>query len=290
LNLWRAYSFCAPLLRAAKKLDEDVAARTHECDEAVAAMARAVERLAAQTAAAKQQAAEAERRAEGAGALQQNPPAFLERDALGQRRDQALGFLHALSAGLAKNNARLLVIVDGFEKVGAGGALLERLGALLARPGLVCMFALDPGLSDAQTQARLLQLPLRLNAGVIDPPAYAPLDAPLSPLEDRLLAALTPLVGDTPRAKKRLRNLYLVLRPARGGDDKLAPALAFALAAEMGGGAEREALATLVTGGHLDAARAPMFAEFIKVAQDIGGPIDAETLRRAAALARAVAG
>jgi len=287
LNLWRAYGFCAPLLRAAKKLDEDVAARTPESDEAVATQARVVERLVAQTTAARQQAADADRRAEGGGVLQE-APAFLERDALAQRRDQALRFLDIVSVGLAKKNARVAVMIDGFEK--AGGALFERLGALLARPGVVAMFALDPGLVEPQAQARLLQLPLRLDGNVIDPPAFAPLDAPLSPLEDRLLLALTPLVGETPRAKKRLRNFYVFLRPVRGADDKLAPALALALAAEMGGGAAREALETLVAGGHPDAARAKVFVDCLKAAQDIGGAIDAETLRRATALARLVAG
>jgi hypothetical protein len=287
VNLWRAYAFSAPLLRAAKTLDEDVAARAHESDEAVATQARVVERLAAQASAARQHAAEAERRAESAGAPQ-SPPAFLERDATARRRDQALGFLHALSAGLAKKTARVVVMIDGFERVAGSAALFERLGALLARPGFVAVFALDPALSDAQAQARLLQLPLRLNAGVIDPPAFAPLDAPLSAVEERLLAALTPLVGDAPRAKKRLRNFYLFLRPVRGGDDKLAPALAFALAANLSGGADREALESLVSGGHPDAARAPMFTQFLKVAQEIGGPMDAEALRRAAALAQAM--
>ncbi len=182
------------------------------------------------------------------------------------------------------------MIVDGFEKVLAGGALFERLGALLARPGLVAIFALDPALCDASSQARLLQLPLRLTAGAFDSPAYAPLDASLSALEERMLVSLTPLVGDTPRAKKRLRNFYLFLRPAQGADDKLAPVLAFAIATDMAGGAEREALETLVAGGHPDVARAPRFAEMLKATQDIGGPIDAETLRRAAALARVVTG
>ncbi|MCW2283937.1 hypothetical protein M2323_001546 [Rhodoblastus acidophilus] len=287
LNLWRAYAFSAPLLRAAKKLDEDVAARAPEADEAVASQARVVERLAAQTAAAKQQAAEAERRAESAGAL---APAFLERDAAGQKREQALALLSALSAGLAKKGGRAVVIVDGFEKVLAGGALLERLAHLLARPGLVSIFALDPALCDASSQARLLQLPLRLNAGAFDSPSYAPLDASLSALEERMLVSLAPLVGDTPRAKKRLRNFYLFLRPARGADDKLAPVLAFAIATEMAGGAEREALETLVAGGHPDVARAPLFADMLKATQDIGGPLEAENLRRAVALARVVAG
>jgi hypothetical protein len=293
LNLWRAFFFCAPLLRAASLLDQEVAERALAYDHAVADHGRAVERMAPQALAAAQQARDAELRAESAGAPK-DPPAFLERGPERRRRDQALGFLHVLSAGLEGGNARLAVAIDGFEKVGpAGGALFERLAGLLARPGLVALFALDPELVSAQAQARLLQLPLRLNAAPIDPPALAPLEAPLSPLEERMLGALAPLMAldsATPRAARRLRNYYGFLRPAQGADDRLAPALAFALAAEIGGGAERDALEALVKGDRPDAARAPRFAELLKVAQDVGGPIDAEALRRAWALAGAVAG
>jgi hypothetical protein len=288
LNLWRAYGFCAPLLRGARLLDEEVAARAHELDHAVADHGRAVERLAAQVFDAAQQAQDAQTRAERAGAPR-NPPAFLTREAEQHRRDQALGFLHALASALARKNARLAVAIDGFEKLGAGGgALFERLGVLLARPGFVALFALDPALVPAQAQARLLQLPLRLDAGPLDPPALAPLDAPLSPLEERLLEALAQGPAN-PRATRRLRNFYGFLRPAQGGDDPLAPALAFALAAELGGGAEREALEALVRGGHSDAARAPGFAELLRAAQEVGGPIEAEALRRAWALASTLA-
>jgi hypothetical protein len=289
LNLWRAYAFCAPLLGAAQRLDADVAARAREHDHAVADQQRVVERLAAQTSAAAQQAREAEQRAESAGASKE-PPAFLERDSLECRRDHALGFLNALSAGLSNGNARLVAMVDGFEKAGAGAALFERIGALLARPGFVALFALDPALCGAQAQERALQLTLRLDSGVVDPPSFAPLGAPLSAPEERLLSALAPLAGTTPRATKRLRNFYAFLRPALGADDKLAPALVLALAAEIAGGAERDALASLVTGGHADAARAQRLAEFLKVAQDVGGSIEAESLRRAWTLARALVG
>ncbi|PPQ40051.1 hypothetical protein SAMN06265338_101525 [Rhodoblastus acidophilus] len=276
LNLWRAYSFFAPLLRAARLLDEEVAARAREADEAVVEQGSVVERLTARVAVEAQAARDAERRAEGAGALK-NPAGFLAADAQRQRRDQALGFLDALSAALKAKNARLTVMVDGVET----DAALESIAALLARPGFVALFAVDPSLCGGRAQLRLLQVPMRLDfAG--ETPALATLDAPLSAAESRLLDALTPVAGDTPRAKKRLRNFYLFLRPAPGGEADLGPALALCLAQKIGGHHEALHAASQGLGPH----RAETFA----MAQQIAGPISSAALKRAAALAGALAG
>ncbi|PPQ26476.1 hypothetical protein CCR94_22920 [Rhodoblastus sphagnicola] len=279
LNLWRAYSFAAPLLRAARQLDEDVATRAHEADHAVVEQRRVVERLAARTSAAAQQARDAELRAESAGAPK-TQPGFLEPESARQRRDQALGFLAALSAALKAKNACVTVMVDGFEKAQDG--LFECVAALLARPGFVGVFALEPAPCGAQARARLLQLPLRLDVAA-EPPALAPLDAPLSPLEERLLDALAPLAGHTPRAKKRLRNFYAFLRPAPDAEADLGPALALCLALKIGG--EHQALEAILQGGP-----APQRGEIFATAQRIAAPISPEALQRAAALAEALAG
>jgi hypothetical protein len=288
------------LLRASRVLDEDVATRIQEIDQAVAHHRRSVDLLAAEAATAAENAGAAKRRAENAGASD-NPPAFLEREPGADRRDQALGFLHKLSVALAEKNARLLVAIDGFESIaaskGEGGAnaLFERLGGLLARPGFVALFALDAALGSGKFPGRLLQLPLRLDVGAIDPPTFAPVEAQLSPLEDRLLGALAPLAGNTPRAKKRLRNFYSFLRPAQGqglpaqGAD-LGPALAFCLAMKLGGDkAEREALQAVLNGTQIQATLTPRLAEFLTAAREIGGPIGVAALRRASALAEALA-
>jgi hypothetical protein len=289
-NLWRAHSFSRPLLRAAALLDEDVATQAQALDQALAHQEQGVDQLGAEVAAAAWAAGEADRRAEAAGASK-NPPAFLERDAEAHRRDHALGFLHGLSSALEQGKAgprRLVVAVDGFENAQDAGALFERLCGLLARPGFVALYALEPSLCAAETQARLLQLPLRLDAVPPTPPALAPLDAPISPLEERLLGAMTPLVGNMPRAKKRLRNFYGFLRPA---EPTLAPALAFELAVGLGGdSAERAALATALRGESLDAfLKAPRLTEALATARDIAGPATIENLSKAAPLAATLA-
>jgi hypothetical protein len=288
VNLWRAYGFAAPVLRAAHLLDKDVAARARELDQAIAQKQSSVDLLAAEAAALEEKVGAAQQLVEAAGASNE-PPVFMERESGARRRDPALGFLQGLSAALKEDNARLIVAIDGFEKItiargeGAAGALFERLGDLLAQPGFIAVFALDPALCASETHARLLQVPLRLDVD-IDPPAFAPLDAPLSPREERLLAALTPLAGNTPRAKKRLRNAYAFLRP----EGELAVAVAFCLAVALGDDpAERKALQSLLTGANIDidVAGAPRLAEFMAMAQEIGGPIDFATLRRASELA-----
>jgi hypothetical protein len=285
LNLWRAYGFAAPLLRAAGLLDADVATQAQAVDQALAHQEQAVDQLGAEVASAAWAAGEAERRAESAGASK-NPPAFLERDHDAQRRDHALGFLQGLSQALDRGKSgmprRVVVAIDGFEKVKDGGALFERLCALLARPGFVALFALEPDLNGAETQTRLLQLPLRLDAAVTtEPPKLAPLDAPLSPLEERLLGAMAPLAGNSPRAKKRLRNFYAFLRPS---EPALVPAVACCLAVELGGDpTERAALATALRGE--SATQTPRLGEALATARAIAGPITPEVFRRAAALA-----
>ena len=273
-------------------LDQEVAARTLAYDHAVADHGRAVERMAPQVFAAAQQARDAELRAESTGAPK-DLPAFLERgpeDAGATRRSASC--MRSRRGWRAGTRGWRWRSTD-LKRSGRGaGALFERLAGLLARPGLVALFAFDPALVSAQAQARLLQLPLRLNAAPIDPPALGRLKRRCRRWRSGCWGALAPLMAlesATPRAARRLRNTGFP-RPAQGADDRLAPALAFALAAEIGGGAEREALEALVKGDRPDAARAPRFAELLKVAQDVGGPIDAEALRRAWALAGTVAG
>lgn len=291
LNFWRAFRFMQPLFHAAGLLDEDVASKRQELDQALAHQARHVDLIGAETAAFAQKAAEAERRAGGAS---KHPPLFLETDAAAQKRQSALGFLHCLS-GLISGGAapaHLVVAVDGFEAAPDPVALFERLHDLLARPGFVAVYALDPeifGASPQKNLVRRIQLPVRLDAGQAGERAVplAPLDTPLSAEEARLLDAVAPVAGSSPRLQKRLRNLFRFLHPAPGGPAGFQPALALLLAADLGGSPDDrrsliEALAADATGFTPKGSR--LLQEFLASA----GPIDGETARLAAALARHV--
>ncbi|WP_294538563.1 hypothetical protein [uncultured Rhodoblastus sp.] len=297
LNLWRALRFMLPLFQAASLLDDEVESRRHELEQLLAHHARNVDLLGAETAAVAQQAAEAERRAAGAS---RHPPLFLETDAAAQKRRAALGFLHGLSGLIApaaagkrfETPARLIVAVDGFEAAPNPAALFERLHDLLARPGLVAVYALDPdifGGSGRDGLHRRLQLALRLDAGQASEWAVplAPLDAPLSAEETRLLETMAPVAGASPRMQKRLRNLFRFLRPAPDAPMGLKPALALLLAADLGASPDdRRCLIDALASEGIGFA--PKNSRLLQQVLASTGPIDRDTARRAAALARHV--
>ncbi len=304
LNLWRAVSFMQPLFHGAGLLDEDVASKRHELDHMLAHQARSVDLIGAETAAFAKQAAEAERRAAAAGASR-HPPLFLETDAATQRRDFSHGFVECLSGLIAATNGaaesiekpdRLIVTVDGFEAANEPAALFDRLHDLLAQPGFVTVYALDPetfGPSRGASLVRRIQLPLRLDAGRSGekPFALMSLDTPLSSSETRLIDALAPLAGGSPRLQKRLRNLFRFLRPAPGAPVGLKAALALFLAADLGASSEdRRSLNDALVAADADFApkNSPLLQETVAYLKSVEGPIDRDTARRAASLARHV--
>ncbi len=301
LNLWRAFGFMQPLFHGAGLLDEDVAAKRHELDHMLAHQARSVDLNGAETAAFAKHSAEAERRASAAGASR-HPPLFLETDAATQKQESSRGFLECLSGLIAdaaksiETPDRLIVTVDGFETANEPAALFDRLHDLLARPGFVTVYALDPetiGSSRGASLVRRIQLPLRLDAGQggDKPSALAPLDTPLSSSETRIIDALSPLAGGSPRLQKRLRNLFRFLRPAPGAPIGLKAALALFLAADLGASPEdRRSLDGALVAADADFApkNSPLLQETVAYLKSVEGPIDRDTARRAASLARHV--
>ena len=285
-----------PLFHGAGLLDDDIAAKRHELDQTLAHQARSVDLLGAETASVARQAAEAERRAAAAGATK-HPPAFLEADAATQKRDLSIGFLHCLSQLIVNGGngapARLVVTVDGFESVAQPASLFDRLHDLLARPGFIAVYAMDPEIFAAARPnlLRRIQLPLRLDAGRKDDaaPALAPFDAPLSPLAMRLIGAMAPLTGDGPRVQKRLRNLFRFLRPAPDAPTGMQAALALFLAAQLGASPEdrrslNDALAS--EGASFAPIGSSTLHEALANASVIEGLIGKTEARQAAALAR----
>jgi hypothetical protein len=107
-----------------------------------------------------------------------------------------------------------------------------------------------------------------------------------------LIGALAPLAGDSPRAQKRLRNLFRFLRPATGAPSGFVAALALFVAAETGATAEdRLALERALSDGAGDFAPhgSSALRDALADAVAIDGPISREDARRAAELARHVA-
>ena len=162
----------------------------------------------------------------------------------------------------------------------------------LARPGFIAVFALDRKVLGESTENATRRLQLSLNLGAAPAEAtFATWDAPLSPLEQRLLASLEPLAGDTPRARKRLRNLYRFLRPPFDAPDDLAPALAFMLAVDLGATpSELRAMAGAARNGddQLHLPETPRLNEYVNLARGICGPIKTATALWAVQLASVV--
>ncbi|HUO54884.1 MAG TPA: hypothetical protein VMU18_09095 [Rhodoblastus sp.] len=298
LNLWRAFDFMHPLLHAAGLLDQDVADRRHEIEQTLAHQARNVDLMGGEVDALARKAAEAERRANAAGASR-NPPLFLETDLAAQKRDHALGFMESLSDLMMRGNIagaphRVAVAIDGLESVAAPAATFRRLNDLVARPGFLAIHALDPALMRGEPDelARRIQLPLRLDVmGATEPASLAPLDAPLSAQEIRLTEALAPLTGGNPRAQKRLRNLFRFLRPAPGAPAGFAAALALFIAAEIGAStADAQALerALAEPSGPFAPQGSRALQEALASLAALDGPISLVEARRAATLARQI--
>jgi len=299
LNFWRAFAFMQPLLHAAGLLDDEVEAKRHELDKTLAHQVHSVDLLGVEVATAARQASESERRASAAGASQQ-PPLFLESDPAAQKRAVARGFLESLSERIVHGKqgfapARLIVAIDGFERCAAPAAAFDRLHDLLARPGFVAVYALDPdasGLTPADL-ARRLQLPLRIDAGGgEETTALAPLGAALSQAETQLIGALEPVAGETFRARKRFRNFYRFLRPAEEASPGLRAALALVLAGGLSASPDdRRALHQAVAneGNELAPhAGSPQLREALANFAAAAGPISRDETLRAAALARYV--
>lgn len=295
LNLWRGFSFMQPLVHGAALLDRDLEDHRRDAEQILAVQARHVEQLEAEVETLSRQAAEAERRANAAGASRQ-PPGFMLDGAPERKTIEALGFVQALAQRLADKRP-VVIAVDGYEQLAQPAQALIRQQSLLAQKGFRAIFALDSTLFEQAPAelARRLQLALRLDRVFFaEPLALAPIDAPLSAFENRLIAAVAPLAGPNPRAQKSWRNHYYFLRPAAvaEGPDSLAAALALLLAAEAGALPQDRAIlrqALAAPGGEFSPKAAVGGSVALQAAVNeisrLAGPIGVERARRAAALA-----
>ena len=265
-NVSRAVRFMIPLMQGARLLDADVATRRIDLDDLLTHQSRRIDMLVAEVDARARRAQEAEHRASASQSTGGAHDSELPFDA-GEPAPHKLAedYLDAVQRGLRAPNApqRMVLIVDGFSALHAEAAatLVDQLHRLLDRPGFVSVLAIDPRQlsigwgSTAEAAARIeryVQTPFSIrpldareveayaqallgDAGPanepVSDPSHCVFDAPVSAEERGLLAALTALAGDTPRAVKRFINIYRLARP-RASDPA---ALALMIALDTGG-------------------------------------------------------
>ncbi len=274
-NGWRAFGFVQPILTGVRLLKSDLAARRHDLDGLYAHQTKRVDGLGADVERLARASAEAEKRlgeAPVAAGMSELP--LLEPNARSQAQDMVQALGRSLREGASGAPQRIVLAVDHLDAVAPERArdILETLHRLAAATALVTLVAFDPqrlGAAPAEIE-RWIQVPLRLDAGAADrdsgalvlhalgravPAAAAmpaidatrsALDAPVDDTEAALLGALAPLAGRSPRAVKRLVNLYRLARLDAGA--RPGP-LALMLALDQGGTpAERQVAAEAMRG------------------------------------------
>ena len=257
----RALRFTLPVQRGVSPLRGDIETRRRELDGLIALQTRRVDALSAESEAQARRAEEAERRV-GAGTsatpvVAEHP--FEEAGASKATR-AARAFIASVSreivAASGRAPGRLVLAVDNLDRVPAGRAadVAQAVHALGARAGFVTVLACDASRVWAgnRTEAqRQVQVPLNVDAArLADMTAgSATLDALLTEEEERLLGGLNAVFAATPRAAKRLQNLY---RLARCHSDRR-EALVFLLAVDINGDeGERRRVLEVAAAGQAD--------------------------------------
>jgi hypothetical protein len=320
----RAVAFLRPVFRGAQLLDSDLDNRRRDLDGLYAHETKRVDSLERDVERLTRNLAEAERRASESQGSALNVASPFGSD--GPHAPDVFDFLsrrlNAASPSTAVGTAypqRILLAIDNLdcippERARAVLDALHRLGG----PGFVTIAAadlarLDPKALRRNELERWIEVPVRLDAlgastdrdalvraalgeaaasaeGNKSDSPRPDLDAPLDEDEKALLAALTDLAGQTPRAVKRFVNLY---RIARLASDRSRAPLAFMLAVQGGSEADRKMVAEALVGEPGAAFDLPRAEPRLRAAYDAmvaaGGRVSlgdaAEAARRAAVFA-----
>ena len=210
-------------------------------------------------------------------------------DALAPARAREI--LEQAHRALVEGNLVTLIAVDPERLTGTSGDSLATLERWIQVPFWIGKTAerTDYASLVHQLIGHGIEKPKKPLTTIVDP-RQSLLDRPLSGAEAKLLAALAPIAGRSPRAVKRFVNLYRIAR-FQAEDDPAA--LALMLAIDLGGTqAEIEAvlaaLADAPAGGDLDIEHAgPRLGEALEALQTVTGKPTVEAVCRAAAVARA---
>lgn len=323
LNIWRASRFVSPLLRGVALLEADTEAGQREIDSMIGNQTRLVDDLAAQADAQARRTEEAERRAAAGGSVHRHDDASPFEVAESEARRQARRFLHTVAQEAARGAGpdRVIVAIDDLDALSPAkaAAFLDEAALLLARSPFIVVFAADAerlaqgwGPNGASRLARRAQIGVRIDAASSKDYAHlvrrllAPREAaaatadhdaktsiwdqPVSAEETELLQKLAPLAGRSPGAVAQFITVYRLARTRAASW----PALAFALALDIGGtDDERASIAKALESADADAAfepagQPPRIADALAAAQarEAGG-LRTKQLREASAIAAA---
>ena len=327
-NFLRGVQFLRPLFRGVSFLETDVLNRRRALDALYAHQMRRVDGLEADVELAARSAAEADRRAGTPAPLKAQAEASPFADTtLKAQAERFFAALSAFMEGVQRNGVaagaagglksvpeRLVVALDHVDALpqGKARALFEAAHRAFAGPGIVTLMAADPARIEADAAAfdKWIQVPFRLGgAGAADHAAFvahiigqgdaegaqtrtevwAPLDWSISAAESGLLASVAPLAGGSPRAVKRLVNLYRIARPQAPEDKSV---VAMMLALEQGGTSHEIATVKDAVGDRdsdadfeIEHATPRLFAVF-QMLRAVEGRVSIESARRAVAVAK----
>ncbi len=322
LNIWRASRFISPLLRGVTLLAADMEASQREIDSMIGNQTRLVDDLASQADAQARRTEEAERRAAAAGSVRRDDDASPFEVAQSDVGRQARRFLQTVSHEAARGAGpdRVIVAIDDLDALSPAkaAAFLDEAALLLARSPFIVVCAADGerlaqgwGPDGASRLARRAQIGVRLDAA--SSRDYAQLvrtllapreaaagtdhdvktsiwDQPVSAEETELLQQLASLAGRSPGAVAQFITVYRLARTRAASW----PALAFALALDIGGtDDERASIAKALESAGADAAfqpagQPPRIADALAAARarDAGG-LKTKQVREASAIAAA---
>lgn len=321
INIGRGLRFLGPLFRGIGLLESDVKNRRQALDALYAHQMRRVDSLEADVEQAARRAAAAERRASSSTQhdLQAEPSPFQGNTLKTQAERFFSALSNSLKGGAKASSAapapnRIIIAIDNVDSPGKGRAFAEAANRILSRPGFVTLLAADATRLAAEGPVeRLIHIPFHVGAAAptdyaafIDhlvgrgassvgssgsnPPssASAPLDWSIAANEGALLTAVAPLAGASPRAIKRLVNVY---RVARSQAPQNKGALAFMLALDSGGAEEEiAAVRSTLEQNQADAAfdipgSSLRIGAALAAARSEDGSINVGAARRAAAIA-----
>ena len=302
-NLWRAGRFSSLLSRGALLLDADIRDRKRGLEAMIARLNGRVAALWAESEAAGRHADAMAKRAGASATPTHAPSPAFARGAASAASQGARAYMAEISAMLSSGRGatgpqRLIFTLDNLDALQPEAArrLVETLRGLCG-PGCVAIVACDPAatfpeLDASMTRercekwfqasfamasqaadggalvAQLLGAPAPQDAAPEIDVRTAPLSEPFGEEEGKLLSALAPLAGQTPRDVKRFLNIYrlarlgpaprpvtaLMLALVQGGDARMFKALKRAISEAVDAIDNPDAPAPLVAA--MNAARA----------------------------------
>ncbi len=222
VNVLRALRFTMPLFRGVHLLKNDLDSRRRELDGLISHQTRLVDALGTEADALARRVDEAEKKV-GVSSQSSVQTVAAERpfDETGPGKlvQAARNFVASLDreiqkAGQTRAPQRIVVAFDNLDAVPADRAarIIEAGHSFLGSPSFVSALVCDPDriwARDGERLAKYVQIPWRVSAAILSTDEQkAALDEALSSGEAAMIDRLNEVFRATPRAAKRLANLY----------------------------------------------------------------------------------